>query len=188
MSLFENMTMGAKNEGDRQRAEKLLCKVGLSKKLESLEHGLDTVLTREFDDSGEVLSGGEAQKLAVARALMKKGAAYVFDEPSSALDPISEYELFNTVIDETAGTTTMIISHRLSSAKLADRIIVLRKGRVAIDGTPKEVFASGLLEACGLTLPPVYALCKSLENKGFVFDSAALTEEELAEGVCRQLK
>lgn len=52
----------------------------------------------------------------------------------------------------------------------------------------KEVFASGLLEACGLTLPPVYALCKSLESKGFVFDSAALTEEELAEGVCRQLK
>ena len=139
MSLFENMTMGAKNEGDRQRAEKLLCKVGLSKKLESLDRGLDTVLTREFDDSGEVLSGGEAQKLAVARALMKKGAAYVFDEPSSALDPISEYELFNTVIDETAGTTTLIISHRLSSAKLADRIIVLDGGKICESGTHSEM-------------------------------------------------
>ena len=86
------------------------------------------------------------------------------------------------------GITVINITHNMDEAVLADRIIVLRKGRVAIDGNPKEVFSSGLLEACGLTLPPVYALGKALEQKGFVFDSPALTEDELVEGVCRQLK
>ena len=113
----------------------------------------------------------------------------ILDESTSMLDPNGRKEIMSIAkkLNE-QGITVINITHNMDEAVLADRIIVLRKGRIAIDGTPKEVFSSGLLEACGLTLPPVYALCKNLESKGFVFDSPLLTEEELAEGVCRQLK
>jgi len=76
----------------------------------------------------------------------------------------------------------------MEEAALADRIVVLRKGRIAIDGTPKEVFASGLIEACGLTLPPITELSRALAEEGFVFDGVVISDEELAEGICRLLK
>lgn len=139
--------------------------------------------------SASKLSGGQKQRIAIAGVLAMRPQILILDESTSMLDPNGRKEIMAIAkkLNE-QGITVINITHNMDEAVLADRIIVLRKGRVAIDGTPKEVFASGLLVACGLTLPPVYALCKSLESKGFVFDSAALTEEELAEGVCRQLK
>ena len=158
--------------------------------IERVNEALEAVGMSEYRKrSASKLSGGQKQRIAIAGVLAMRPQILILDESTSMLDPNGRKEIMAIAkkLNE-QGITVINITHNMDEAVLADRIIVLRKGRVAIDGTPKEVFASGLLEACGLTLPPVYALCKSLERKGFVFDSAALTEEELAEGVCRQLK
>lgn len=158
--------------------------------IERVNEALEAVGMSEYRKrSASKLSGGQKQRIAIAGVLAMRPQILILDESTSMLDPNGRKEIMAIAkkLNE-QGITVINITHNMDEAVLADRIIVLRKGRVAIDGTPKEVFASGLLEACGLTLPPVYALCKSLESKGFVFDSAALTEEELAEGVCRQLK
>ena len=158
--------------------------------IERVNEALEAVDMSEYRKrSASKLSGGQKQRIAIAGVLAMRPEILILDESTSMLDPNGRKEIMAIAkkLNE-QGITVINITHNMDEAVLADRIIVLRKGRVAIDGTPKEVFASGLLEACGLTLPPVYALCKSLENNGFVFDSAALTEEELAEGVCRQLK
>lgn len=158
--------------------------------IERVNEALEAVGMSEYRKrSASKLSGGQKQRIAIAGVLAMRPQILILDESTSMLDPNGRKEVMAIAkkLNE-QGITVINITHNMDEAVLADRIIVLRKGRVAIDGTPKEVFASGLLEACGLTLPPVYALCKSLESKGFVFDSAALTEEELAEGVCRQLK
>lgn len=158
--------------------------------IERVNEALEAVGMSEYRKrSASKLSGGQKQRIAIAGVLAMRPQILILDESTSMLDPNGRKEIMAIAkkLNE-QGITVINITHNMDEAVLADRIIVLRKGRVATDGTPKEVFASGLLEACGLTLPPVYALCKSLERKGFVFDSAALTEEELAEGVCRQLK
>lgn len=158
--------------------------------IERVNEALEAVGMSEYRKrSASKLSGGQKQRIAIAGVLAMRPQILILDESTSMLDPNGRKEIMAIAkkLNE-QGITVINITHNMDEAVLADRIIVLRKGRVAIDGTPKEVFASELLEACGLTLPPVYALCKSLESKGFVFDSAALTEEELAEGVCRQLK
>lgn len=158
--------------------------------IERVNEALEAVGMSEYRKrSASKLSGGQKQRIAIAGVLAMRPQILILDESTSMLDPNGRKEIMAIAKKRNEqGITVINITHNMDEAVLADRIIVLRKGRVAIDGTPKEVFASGLLEACGLTLPPVYALCKSLERKGFVFDSAALTEEELAEGVCRQLK
>lgn len=158
--------------------------------IERVNEALEAVGMSEYRKrSASKLSGGQKQRIAIAGVLAMRPEILILDESTSMLDPNGRKEIMAIAKKlNKQGITVINITHNMDEAVLADRIIVLRKGRVAIDGTPKEVFASGLLEACGLTLPPVYALCKSLERKGFVFDSAALTEEELAEGVCRQLK
>ena len=139
LTVLENLTMAEPKEGDRIRAEAVLKKVGLWEKVSRFDKGLDTVLTKEFDDAGAVLSGGEAQKLAVARALMNRAKFSVFDEPTGALDPIAEYELFETIMKDTEGLSALIISHRLTSAKLADRIVVLEDGSLVDEGTHAEL-------------------------------------------------
>ena len=139
MSVLENMMMGASEQRSEKRATELLHKVGLYEKISSLDNGIHTVMTREFDDKGAVLSGGQYQKLAVARAIMQNGQCMIFDEPSSALDPIAEYELFSAIMSETVDKTTVIISHRLSSVKSADVIYMLSGGSVAEKGTHEEL-------------------------------------------------
>lgn len=141
MSVLENITMGVDFDDADTLANDALRKVGLLEKVESLEHGLNTVMTREFDDNGAVLSGGQNQKLAVARALAQNGKCMVFDEPSSALDPIAEYELFNTIMEETSDKTMIFISHRLSSVKTADTIFMLEHGHIIEQGTHTELMS-----------------------------------------------
>jgi len=101
--------------------------------------GLDTSITRLFDPEGIELSGGQHQKLALARALYRKHTALILDEPSSNLDPKAEHEIFKALVNITNGKMTIFTSHRLSNVALADRILVLEKGRLVEDGTQEEL-------------------------------------------------
>ena len=100
-----------------------------------------TVLTREFDEKGVGLSGGEQQKLAAARMFAKDFDLAILDEPSSALDPVAEYSMYESLINATKDKTVIYISHRLSSAVLSDRIFVFDRGTVAESGTHDELMA-----------------------------------------------
>lgn len=138
-TIADNVKMETAEEGDRGEIERALFQSGFGKRLESLPGGIQTQLTREFDDEGVNLSGGEAQKVAIARTFYKYCPVIILDEPSSALDPISEYEL-NEVMMKAAGDKAVIfISHRLSSTVMADRIYMLEKGRVIETGSHSEL-------------------------------------------------
>ena len=102
------------------------------------------MLTREFDDRGQNLSGGEAQKLSIAHVYTKDSRFVILDEPSSALDPIAEHEMYNRMMESCADRGVIFISHRLSSAVMADRIYLLENGTVVEAGTHRE-----LMEANG---------------------------------------
>ncbi len=135
------------------------------------------------------LSGGQKQRIAIAGVLAMRPDILILDESTSMLDPKGRQEIMDIACKLNAqGITIINITHNMEEAVLANRVIVMRKGRVAIDGTPKEVFSSGLLEACGLTLPPVSALSRELQMGGFDFDTQITLEDELLEGICEQLR
>ena len=109
---------------------KALDSASFTERLATLEKGLDTPLTRELDENGVNLSGGEAQKIAIARALYKDSPFIILDEPTAALDPIAEAEIYSK-FDEIAGDKTAVyISHRLSAAHYADKVMFLDGGRI----------------------------------------------------------
>ena len=116
-----------------------LNKSGFSDKLSSIPNGINTELTKEFEKNGVNLSGGEFQKIAIARAFMKKSDIIILDEPSSALDPIVEFELNNTIIKLKRDKTVIFISHRLSTTKTADKIYMFEKGRLIEEGSHNEL-------------------------------------------------
>ncbi|MDE6674690.1 MAG: ATP-binding cassette domain-containing protein, partial [Acetatifactor sp.] len=101
--------------------------------------GLYTQLTTEIMEKGVNLSGGESQKLAIARVFYQKAGLMILDEPSSALDPIAEYQLNHAMLKATEDKTVIFISHRLSTTRLADYIIMLEKGQIAEQGTHEEL-------------------------------------------------
>lgn len=107
--------------------------------LEKILNDFDTEITRIFDKNGIELSGGQHQKLALARAFYRKHTALVLDEPSSKLDPKAENDVFESLKELTEGKMTIFTSHRLANVFLADRIIVLENGRVIESGTQKEL-------------------------------------------------
>ncbi len=142
LSVNENvLCRDCENEKDRAHAKRALVKSGAFSKISTLENGADTVLTREFDDKGAGLSGGEQQKVAAARMFAHTFDLAVLDEPSSALDPIAEYNMYESLIDETKNKMVVYISHRLSSAVLSDRIYVFENGTVAESGSHAELMA-----------------------------------------------
>lgn len=123
---------------DEERVIDALKKAGFTK---PLQNGVNTVLLREFDDDGLMLSGGEQQKIAIARAFYKNCPYIILDEPSANLDPVSEYEL-NRAISRTCDDRTVVfISHRLSTTRHADRILMLENGRVIESGSHDELMA-----------------------------------------------
>ncbi len=116
-------------------------KAGFGERLATLPHGLETQVTAEFDKDGINFSGGESQKIAISRAFYKDADILIMDEPSSALDPIAEYELNKAMESAAVGKTVFYISHRLSTTRDADRIILLENGRIEEEGTHESLLA-----------------------------------------------
>lgn len=100
-------------------------------------------LLREYDKNGRSVSGGEAQKIAIARAFLKDPHTYILDEPSSALDPISEYNFNRTLYELSKDRTVIFISHRLSTTRMAEQIFVMEQGRIIEEGNHEELLARG---------------------------------------------
>ena len=139
MTVRENILMGREYENDGELVREALKKADVLERIEAMDDGIDTVMTKEFDEDGCVLSGGESQKVAVARTFLKEAPMKIFDEPSSALDPIAEYELFDSIIGEGTDHTMLFISHRLSSVKNCDKVFMLEKGTLIEEGTHREL-------------------------------------------------
>lgn len=130
-----------RNEEERRLVEDSLRKAQFGDKLDSLEKGIDTMVTKEFDENGMGLSGGEAQKIAIARVFARKPDIVILDEPSSALDPIAEYRMYQNMLTATENETVIFISHRLSATRDADRIYMFENGTVIEQGSHAELMA-----------------------------------------------
>lgn len=141
VSVNENIMCHECSDEEKKIAEKALRQSGVWEKIQSLPKGADTVLTREFEIDGAGLSGGENQKVSAARLFARNFQIAVLDEPSSALDPIAEYKMYENLIEVTKNKTVIYISHRLSSAVLSDRIFVLGNGTIIESGSHSELMA-----------------------------------------------
>ena len=142
-SLAENVKTNFVTESDSEKIVDALKRADFGSKLATLEKGIDTELTKEFSEEGTMLSGGEGQKAAIARMFMRDMPIAILDEPSSALDPIAEYRLNKSMLDNAENQAVILISHRLSTTKDADRIILLENGSIAESGTHSELLANG---------------------------------------------
>ena len=146
-SLAQNVVMddlsGQELNQKEAKIRSALEDAGFAEKLAKLPDGLFTQVTTEFDPKGIDFSGGESQKVAISRAFYKDADILIMDEPSSALDPIAEYELNKAMQTAAKGKTVFYISHRLSTTRNADRIIMLEKGRIIEEGTHEQLLALG---------------------------------------------
>jgi len=140
-TIAENVLGHACADSDRDTVTDALTKATFREKLDSLEKGMDTELTKEFYDDGVNLSGGESQKVAIARIFAKPYDLVIMDEPSSALDPIAEYELNHTILEYAQDKTVVFISHRLSTTRMADRILMFSDGKLIESGSHDELMA-----------------------------------------------
>lgn len=138
-TIAQNVTCTNNEDIDFEKVSTCLEMAGLKEKIESLPNGVNTNMLKEFDDEGIVFSGGEMQKLMLARALYKDSPIIILDEPTAALDPIAEsdmYEKYNSFIDN---KTSIFISHRLSSTRFCHRILFMKDGKLIEDGTHDEL-------------------------------------------------
>ncbi len=136
-SLKDNIALGdTEKEGEVERVLKLS---GFYEDAQKLPHGLDTMLYKSFDEKGTELSGGQQQKTAIARALYKDAPIVILDEPTAALDPVAEYDIYRRFDTLVGGKTAIYISHRLSSCKFCDRIAVFAENTIKEYGTHDEL-------------------------------------------------
>ena len=126
---------------DRERAARCLEQAGFRQRLAAMPDGTDSFLFKEFDGSGIEISGGEAQKIALARALYKDAPFLILDEPTSALDPVSEYEVYSSFNEIAGDKTAIYISHRLASCRFCDKIAVFDGGRIVQTGSHGTLIA-----------------------------------------------
>lgn len=139
--IIENVLMRpiANKEKDEELVFNALKKVGLYDKISALPKGLYTPLTRELDTDGTIFSGGEMQRIAIARAFVTKYELLILDEPSSSLDAISEAEIFRLILEEYSEKTVIIISHRLANIRYMDQIYYINNGSIAEAGTHEDL-------------------------------------------------
>ena len=130
-SLEDNVCCGRKDE---ERLKESLEKAGIWEKVQTLPKGVRTAMNKDLDEEGAMLSGGELQKLMLARALYKDAPVVILDEPTAALDPIAESEMYEKYDGMIRGRTGIFISHRLSSTRFCDRILFMEKGRIVEEG------------------------------------------------------
>ena len=138
-NIAENIAMKHNDKLDFKKVYNILKIVELENKVNELPQGVKTVLTRNFDDFGIDLSGGETQKLSLARAIYKSSPFFILDEPTSAMDALSEAHMYENFNEMTKNSSVIFISHRLSSTKFCDKIILLEDGKVIEMGTHDEL-------------------------------------------------
>ena len=138
-TLAENVSMKAPEETDREAVTECLKNAGLDDKLSSLEKGLDTQILKVIYDDGIDLSGGQKQKLALARALYKNSPVVILDEPTAALDAVAESKLYSDFDRLIGGKTAVYISHRLSSTQFCNNVAMFKDGHMIEYGTHKSL-------------------------------------------------
>lgn len=141
-TIKSNVCAGEEEHYSPERLKESLEKADLWKKISSLPHGEDTYITQTFHEDGILLSGGETQKLLLARAIYKNGDFLILDEPTSALDPIAENRIYEQYNRLSQNKTALFISHRLASTKFCDRILYLEHGRIAEEGSHEALMAA----------------------------------------------
>ena len=139
LSMPLGQNVAASMETDGGRAMEVLARAGLSERMEQMPEGLDTWLYQEIQDEGVEISGGEAQKIAIARALYKDAPFVLLDEPTASLDPLSEYEIYSRFDTMVQNKTAIYISHRLSSCRFCNDIAVFHEGRLVQRGSHEEL-------------------------------------------------
>lgn len=143
MTVSENVLTEEVTDQNRETAVKALKMAGAYEKIGALPNKENSLLTKEFDTEGVLLSGGETQKVTIARLFARNFDVAILDEPSSALDPVAESKMYDALIEGTKGKTVIYISHRLSSATRADNILVFNKGVLSENGTHTELMENG---------------------------------------------
>ena len=143
LSIGTNITLKEKAEWNVEKLWDCVKKAGLTDKIDSLDKGLDTPLIKNVNEDACELSGGQMQKVLLARALYKEAPVLILDEPTAALDPIAENELYLQYRDLTEGRTSFFISHRFASTRFCDRIVLMDDGRIAELGTHEELMKLG---------------------------------------------
>lgn len=142
MTVAENVLTEEVTEENRQLAVNALKKSGAYEKIGKLPYREDSLLTKEFDSEGILLSGGETQKVTIARLFASEFDIAILDEPSSALDPVAESKMYETLLKGTENKTVFYISHRLSSATQSDKILVFNEGELIEQGTHAQLMAA----------------------------------------------
>ena len=141
-SLAETVSGKSTSETDLEKAETCMRQAGLGAKIDALPDGIHTKLNKKVHENGTELSGGEAQKLMLARALYKDAPLLILDEPTAALDPIAESKIYNEFNVMAKNKTSLFISHRLASTSFCDRIILLENGNITEEGTHQELMGA----------------------------------------------
>ncbi len=139
MELGQNVAVGT--EYDAEKVEDALNKGGFGERFKSMQNGLDTIIYKDFDKEGVEVSGGEAQKIAIARAVYKNAPFVVLDEPTAALDPLAEEEVYRKFDEIIDNKTAVYVSHRLSSCRFSDKILVMHQGEIVQTGTHEELLS-----------------------------------------------
>lgn len=143
MSVLENISLREVERSDRSRVQSALERAGLGPKMASLPRGMDTSLLKILDEQGTELSGGENQRLSLARALYKDAPIVILDEPTAALDPLAEYDLYRHFDGLIGNRTAIYISHRLASTRFCDTVAFFQEGKLLEWGTHDELIRRG---------------------------------------------
>ena len=170
---FAPENLGVASEEIRRRVDDALAAVGMSEFARHAPH---------------LLSGGQKQRIAIAGVIAMEPECIVLDEATAMLDPVGRREVLRTIhrLNRELGITVVLITHHMNEAEDADRIIVMDHGRVAMDGTPRQVFARvAELKQLGLAAPHTVELMAELNRSGMLLPLEAITVEECADAICR---